>query len=136
MRQRPFVHPSSCPSQRDEQSMIYLFPAGAPPPICPNTDPRCNHVALCPSGLPAAISPLIKEAWSSHLADYPDHEFVNAVLNIIDVGASIGHSGPQISQSCSNLRSALDHLSVISKEIESLHAEGCIHGPFREPPLP
>src|SRR5882672_6768489 len=133
----PFLtHPSSRPSQRHEQSTIYLFPTGAPPPICPNTDPRCNRMALCPSGLPAAISPLIREAWSSHLTDYLDCEFINTVMNIIDVGASIGHLGPQISQSCSNLRSALDHWSIISKEIESLHAEGRIHGPFREPPLP
>src|SRR5882672_5585684 len=128
MSQQPFVHPSSRPSQRDEQSTNYLFPTGAPPPTHPNTDPRCNRVALCPSGLPAAIYPLIKEAWSSHLADYPDREFMNTVLNIIDVGASIGHSGPQISQSCSNLRSALDHRSITSKEIVSLHAEGHIHG--------
>src|SRR5882672_7018987 len=116
MSQQPFVHPSSCPIQRDEQSTNYLFPTGVPPPTRPNTDPRCNCVALCPSGLPAAISPLIREAWSSHLADYLDHKFINAVLNIIDVGASIGHLGPQISQSCNNLRSALDHRSVISRK--------------------
>ena len=69
------------------------------------------------------------------LADYPDCKFVSAILNIIDVGASIGHSGPQTSQSCNNLRSALDHSAVVSKEIDSLLSEGHIHGPFAEPPL-
>src|SRR5882724_3448670 len=93
-------------------------------------------MALCPPGLPEATSPLIREAWRSHLTDYPDSEFMNTILNIIDVGASIGHSGPQISQSCNNLRSALDHKAVISKEIDSLCSEGHMHGPFREPSLP
>jgi len=79
---------------------------------------------------------LIREAWDLFLADYPDREFVSGLLNIIDVGASIGHSGPPISQSCKNLRSALDHPDVISKEVESLRLEGRIHGPFEEPPLP
>jgi len=91
---------------------------------------------MCPPGLPKAYSPLIREAWDSFLADYPDHEFVSGLLNIIDVGASIGHSGPPISQSCKNLRSAIDHPDIISKEINSLLSEGRIHGPFVEPPLP
>src|SRR5882724_4824111 len=116
--------------------MNYVFPAGAPPPARPNTDPRCNSMALCPPDLPTAKSPLIRDAWRSYLADYPDSEFVSTILNIIDVKASIGHSGPQIFQSCNNLRSALDHRDIISKEIASLCSEGCIHGPFREPPLP
>src|SRR5882724_11785980 len=70
------------------------------------------------------------------LFDYPDHEFVNAILNIIYVGASIGHLGPQKSQLCKNLKSAMDHSAVISKEIYSLLSEGHIHGPFTQPPLP
>ena len=63
---------------------------------------------------------MIREAWDLFLADYPDHKFVSGLLNIIDVGASIGHSGPLISQSCKNLRSAIDHPNIISKEINSL----------------
>ena len=112
------------------------FPAGVPSPAHPNMDPRCNSLALCPPGLPVAVSPLIREAWSFHLADYPEHEFVSAVLNIIDVRASIGHSGPQTSQSCNNLRSDFDHSAVVSKEIGSIISGGCIHGPFEELPLP
>jgi len=40
-----------------------------------------------------AISPLNRDAWNFHLADYLDRKFVDAILNIIDVGASIGHMG-------------------------------------------
>src|SRR5882672_7054154 len=155
MSQQPVVHPSSSPSQGDVQNMNTIVPpthsptylhcnhlapgppnTGKIPPIRPNTDLHCNHLALCPSGLPKASSPLIREAWDSFLADYPDCEFVSGLLNIIDVGASIGHSGPPISQLCKNLRSALDHPDVISKEVDSLQLEGHTHGPFEEPPLP
>src|SRR5882724_3498999 len=52
------------------------------------------------------------------------------------MGESIGHSGLMISQLCNNLRSALYHNDIISKEIDSLWLEGCIHRPFSEPPLP
>jgi len=61
---------------------------------------------------------------------------VSGLLNIIDVGASIGHSGPLMSQLCKNLRSAIDHPDIISKEINSLVSEGRIHGPFVDLPLP
>jgi len=71
-----------------------------------------------------AISPLNRDAWNFHLADYPDREFVDAILNIIDVGASIGHVGLLKSQSCRNLRLALDHSPFISNEIQALLAEG------------
>src|SRR5882724_11724011 len=136
MSQQPVVHPSPRPSHRDVQNINTIFPAGKNPPIRPNTNLCCNRLAMCPPGLPKAKSPMIREAWDLFLADYPDREFVNDLLNIIDVGASIGHSGPQISQSCKNLRSAIDHHDVISKEVNSLLIEGHIHGPFMEPPLP
>ena len=155
MSQQPVVYPSPHPSQGDVQNMNTIFPSICPstnlhcnhlahcppsvgenPPIHPNTDLCCNRLALCPDGLPKAKSPLIREAWDLLLADYPDRDFVNGLLNIIDVGASIGHSGPQTSQSCRNLRSAIDHHDAISKEVNSLLIQGRIHGPFTEPPLP
>jgi len=52
------------------------------------------------------------------------------ILNIMDVGASVGHLGLPRIQSCKNLRSALDYKGDISKEINSLLSEGHIHGPF------
>jgi len=61
---------------------------------------------------------------------------MSSILNIIDVGASIGHLGPQNSQLCNNLRSALDHSAIISKKIDSLLSGGHIHGPFSELSLP
>src|SRR5882672_9568533 len=135
MSQQSLVHSSPRPSQRNVLLETTVFPMGPAPPTRPNTNPRCNSLALCPAGLPPAISPLKRATWASYLAEYPDHEFMDALLNIIDVGASIGHMGSQKSQSCKNLRSTLDHPSVISKEIDGLLKEGHIHGPFEAPPL-
>ena len=73
--------------------------------------------------------PLIRDAWDLNLTNYTDCKFVSGLLNIIDVGASIGHSGLPISQLCKNFRSALDHPDIISKEIQTLRSEGRIHGP-------
>jgi len=87
-------------------------------------------MAICLPGLPMVVSPLNRDAWSFHLAEYPDCNFVDAVLNIINVGASIGHSGPQKPQSCNNLRVAVDHSPIISKEIYYLLSDGHIHGPL------
>jgi len=120
MSQQPVVHPSPHPSLGDVQNLNTLFLDGNNPPTCPNTNLCCNSLAFCPPGLPKASSPLIRDAWDFLLADYPDHKFVSGLLNIIDVGASIGHSGPPSSQSCKNLRSVIDHKDIISKEIDFL----------------
>src|SRR5882672_4986300 len=132
----PIVHPSPRPSPKDVQIKKFEFIAGPAPPTRPNTDPRCNCQALFPPGLPHTYSPLNRDAWESHLSDYQDQTFVDAILNIIDVGASISHLGPPKNQLCKNLRSALDHKEVILKEINSLLAERRIHGPFEDLPLP
>jgi len=65
--------------------------AGALPPLFPNTNPRSNHVALCPSGLPSVVSTLKRDTWEYYLSEYLDWSFVDFILNIIDVGASMGH---------------------------------------------
>src|SRR5882672_12590547 len=135
MSQQSLVHSSPRPSQRNLLLGNTVFPMGPAPPTHPNTNPHCNSLALCPAGLPLATSPLKRATWASYLAEYPDCEFVDALLNIIDVGASIGHMGTQKLQSCKNLRSTLDHPGVISKEIDGLLKEGCIHGPLEAPPL-
>jgi len=105
------------------------------PSTCPNTNPHCNHLALCLASLPPAISTLNRAAWNYYLTDYLDHDFVDMILNIIDVGASVGHLDLPKIQLCKNLRSALDYKLVISNEIHSLLSEGHIHGPFESPPL-
>ena len=90
---------------------------------------------IMPCWLPKAFPPLNRDTWVFTSRRLPRPQVCD-ILNIIDVGASIGHLGPQKPQSCKNLKSATDHSAVISKEIDSLLSEGCIHGPFMQPPLP
>src|SRR5882672_6616683 len=89
MSQHNLVHSSPRHSQGNVLLENTLFPVVSTPPTRPNTDPHCNRLASCPDGLPPAISPLNRATWASNLEDYPDREFVDALLNIIDVGASI-----------------------------------------------
>src|SRR5882672_8861653 len=96
----PIVHPSPRPSPRDVQIKKFEFIAGPAPPTQPNTNPHCNLWALCHTCLPHTYSPLNRDAWESHLSDYPDQEFMDAILNIIDVGASISHLGLPKNKSC------------------------------------
>ena len=110
--------------------------AGTLPPLHPNTNPHSNHVSLCPPGLTSIVSTLKRDTWEYYLSEYPDQSFVDSILNIIDVGASIGHMGPSKPQMCKNLQSATDFPGDISKEIESLCSLMHIHGPFQDPPLP
>ena len=135
MSQHILVHSSPCPSQGNLLLENTSFPMVSTPPTHPNTDPCCNRLASCPAGLPPAISPLNRDAWASNLEDYPDRKILDTLLNIIDVGASISHMGIQKHQSCKNLRSAVDYPDIISKEIDGLLKEGCIHGPFEAPPM-
>src|SRR5882724_8807696 len=95
MSQPTLVHSSPHPSQGNVLLENTVFPVGPLPPTCPNTDPCSNHLAYFPAGLLPAISPLKRDVWAAHLTEYPDRKFVDALLNIIDVGASIGHVGTQ-----------------------------------------
>ena len=135
MKPKNSIHPSSLTTGWTGVN-FYTFLPGALPPLHPNTNPCLNLTLLCPPGLPKAESTLNREAWKFYLLDYPDRCFLDSILNIIDVGTSIGHLVPSRSQICKNLKSATDFPSNILKEIESLHIQGCIHGPFKTPPLP
>ena len=123
--------PCPCPQDRQESNLTQFLP-GALPPLRPNTNPHLNLTPLCPPGLPKAESTCNREAWKFYLSEYPDRCFVDSILNIIDMGTSIGHLGPSIFQICKNLRSATDFPGDISKEIKSL----CVQGHIQDPPTP
>jgi len=112
----PIVHPSSRPSQGDVYCTNTKFPAGVVPSAHSNTNPHCNHLALCPAGLRLAISTLNRAAWDFYLTDYLDCKFIDMILNIMDVGASVGHLGLPRIQLCKNLRSALDHKGLFQRK--------------------
>jgi len=131
----PIVHPSPRPSPKDVQIKNFEFIAG-PAHLLDQIPILIAITGSVPPWSSPHLFPLNRDTWESHLSDYQDRVFMDAILNIIDVGASISHSGLLKNQSCKNLRSALDHKEVISKEINSLLAERHIHGPFEELLLP
>ena len=79
--------------------------------------------------------PLYRPAWEFYLADYPDRNFLKSLLHIIQFGANIGFIGAHHPQQCKNLRSALDHPSIVDNDIRTLAAHSHISGPFHAPPL-
>jgi len=108
--------------------------AGALLPLLPNTNPHSKHIALCPPGLSSIISTLKRDAWEYYLSEYLDWSFVDFILNIIDVGASMGHMALLNLKCARNLQSATDFPGNISKEIESLCSLMHIHSPFPDSP--
>src|SRR5882724_9806648 len=131
------VESTPCPFPQDVQEMqFHISLAGNIPPFFPNTNPQSNLTSSCPPGLPKVKSMLNRDVWHFYLVDYPDCVFVDFLLNIIDIGASIGHMGPPKSQYCKNLQSSTNYPDEISKEIKSLHSLKHVHGPFPAPALP
>ncbi|PPQ82976.1 hypothetical protein CVT24_012098, partial [Panaeolus cyanescens] len=114
-----------------------LFPPQLPPPLRPNSDPRCNLVASPDfSSPPSVVSPLVFDAWAFYLKDYPDTAFVNSLLNIICHGANIGFMGSLDSSVCApNLPSALEEPEFLDSAVEKLVSNGQVIGPFSEPPF-
>lgn len=121
----------------------HLFPPlSSLPPLRPNTDPRCNSftpplVSISPFNKPfqRVSTPLVRDSWAFYLQDYPDRGFVSSLLNIIDYGANIGFSGPEVVLPAKNLKSAFDDLAFMDSAVEKLVQNAQVHGPFDLPPI-
>ncbi|KAG9223888.1 hypothetical protein CCMSSC00406_0007750 [Pleurotus cornucopiae] len=100
----------------------------------PNQHPRCNRASLHSSDSSPVQSTLVQLQWAHYLAEYPDPEFVLALLHIIQFGAAIGFDGTDKPQNCRNLKTAIEHPEVIDKDIRVLQSNGRICGPLSSPP--
>ena len=112
-----------------------LFPAGEPPPLRPNSDPRCNRPPYSPVTLPHVVTSLRRDAWEFHLQDYPDRSFVDTLLHIIDHGALLGFDAPDHAPDCKNLISCSINPEAVSSAIAKLTANSYARGPYLSPPL-
>ena len=110
------------------------FTPGPCPPPRPNTDSRSNVISSSFDSVPVTCL-LYPPAWESFLADYPDRPFVHFILHIIRFGANVGFAGTRCSQSCENLRSALDHLPVV-ENLPGFVGHSRIPRSLRNRPLP
>ncbi|THU85554.1 hypothetical protein K435DRAFT_869171 [Dendrothele bispora CBS 962.96] len=110
-------------------------PQNFPPPR-PNTSPRANVTQDSPTTSHRVTSTLNRSAWEFFLSDYPDRQFVDTLLHIIDYGANIGFHGDRLqSQSSTNLSSAHEHPDVIDSMISSQLSKGRLSSPFPSPPF-
>ena len=98
-------------------------------------------LAILPEAVPDYLSklspstPINIPKLSSYLCDHPDPVAVHTLLTGFSQGFKIGYQGPRIPKEYSNLRSAKDNLSIISKNILKEVQLGHTAGPFTSPPF-
>ena len=113
--------------------------------ICPTQDPSQSQLAaliIPPEVVPKYLSklspstPINIPQLSSYLHDHPDRAHVDNLLTGLTQGFKIGFQGPRIPKEYSNLLSAGDNPSIISKNILKEVQLGYTAGPFISPPFP
>ena len=112
-------------SQTPDPSQSQLAALAIPPEAVPNYLSK-----LSPS------NPINIPQFSSYLHDHPDRAHVDNLLTGLTQGFRIGFQGPQTPQEYSNLLSAGDNPSIISKNILKEVQFGPTAGPFISPPFP
>ena len=113
--------------------------------ICPAQDPSQNQIAalaIPPEVVPDYLSKLTPSTpinipqLSSYLHDHPDRVRVDNLITGLTQGFRIGFQGPLTPKEYSNLLSARDNPSIISKNILKEVKLGHTAGPFISPPFP
>ena len=113
--------------------------------ICPTQDPSQSQLvtlAIPPEAVPDYLSklspstPINIPQLSSYLHDHPDHACVNNLLMGLTQKFRIGFQGPRTPKEYSNLLSARDNPSIISKNILKEVQLGHTAGPFISPLFP
>ena len=113
--------------------------------ICPTQDPSQSQLAalvIPPEVVPKYLSklslstPINIPQLSSYLHDHPDRAHVDNLLTGLIQGFKIDFQGPRTHKEYSNLLSARDNPSIISKNILKEVQLGHRAGPFISPPPP
>ena len=98
-------------------------------------------LAILPEAAPNYLSKLFPSTpinipkLSSYLCDHSDPVAVHSLLTGLSQGFQVGYQGPCIPKEYSNLRSAADNPSIISKNILKEVQLGHTAGPFTSPPF-
>ena len=113
--------------------------------ICPTRDPSQNQIAalaIPPEVVPDYLSKLTPSTpinipqLSSYLHDYPDCVRVDNLITGLTQGFRIGFQGPRTPKGYSNILSARDNPSIISKNILKEVQLGHTVSPFISLPFP
>ena len=88
------------------------------------------------SHLKQIITPLRLLQFKDELRHHPDPHWVSDLLHGIQYGVQLGYKGPRRQRVSRNLKSALEHPTVINDELMKEMKSQRIAGPFDTPPLP
>ncbi len=96
------------------------------------------HLANAASQSPAmakARTLLNLKPFEANLADHPDKELVNFIINGISQGVYIGYKGPQKSIVSDNWPSSVNNHDKVSEAIQAHIVKGRVAGPWAYPPF-
>ena len=110
--------------------MVGLHPGGSPSGFVPVK----LYSLLAPAPL---VTPLRLSQFQAELRDYPDHSAAAYVLTGLREGFGIGFDASSVSlqSASSNMRSALEHPSIVDDYLQVEVSCGSIAGPFANPPV-
>ena len=80
----------------------------------------------------AVTTPLVLSAWCHMLISHPHRSLVHFFLQGIARGFRVGYNSPSLALKSAwrNLKSASEHMEVITQYLASEMSEGCVVGPF------
>ena len=125
------VDPDQEPGCLSSQAMVGLRSGGSPS----GSVPVRLYSPLAPVSL---VTPLQLSQFQAELRDYPDHSAAAYVLTGLRDGFRIGFDASSVSllSASSNMRSALEHPSVVDDYLQVEVSCGRVAGPFATPPVP
>ncbi len=75
------------------------------------------------------------KCFEANLADHPDKELVNFIINGISQGVDIGYKGPQRSMVSDNWPSSVNNHHKVSEPIQAHIVKGSVAGTWAHPRL-
>ena len=125
------VDPDQEPGCVSSQAMLGLHSEGSPSGFVPVR----LYSLLAPVSL---VTPLLVSQFQAELSDYPDQSAAAYVLTGLREGFRIGFDASSVSllSAPSNMRSALEHPSVVDDNLQVEVSRGRVAGPFATPPVP
>ena len=84
------------------------------------------------------VSPLVLCKFRVELVNHPDRSAVAYVLSGVQFGFQVGFAAPSgsLKSASSNMRSSLEHPSIIDEYLKTEVSLGWVAGPFSSPPFP
>ena len=125
--------PVALPCPQNELPRVAKLFCSVPVPV----QPSVTDVIFSPLAAVAEVSPLRLDQFQLELRLHPDRSAVAYVISGIQEGFRIGFEASSVSLKSvsSNMRSSLEHPSVIDSYLQSEDSARRVAGPFPSPPV-